>query len=372
MKNFRLNPITGQWVIVAEGRELRPNEFALNHVHRPKRRCPFCAGHEDDTPGEVAALDASGNPTDGDDWLVRVVPNKFPVLRYTEPFFEEAIPDLCLAPQASKQDHVRSNKPQVPTLDDLSFRSGGIHELIVESARHVSSFSDLTDDESTLSLVLYQLRLLRLQERGLSYGMVFKNCRPDAGASIDHVHSQLIGTPMVPSRVIEQYQRCRDFAVTYGQSIAAWTQEQERACGERILLEQDDFWAFCPYASHMMFEVWIMPRDPALGFLDLNLTQTASLSLMTKRIVAALESILELPPYNFTLQLPPFVPLENASPVQAPNQPSGNVNFASVFPWRLEITPRLNKTAGFEWGTGCMILAISPEAAASRLREALG
>jgi UDPglucose--hexose-1-phosphate uridylyltransferase len=36
--------------------------------------------------------------------------------------------------------------------------------------------------------------------------------------------------------------------------------------------------------------------------------------------------------------------------------------------WHIEIIPRTTKVAGFEWGTGCFINPLPPEAAAAHLR----
>ena len=40
-------------------------------------RCPFCCGHEADTPPEILSYPENGNGH----WNLRVVPNKFPALR---------------------------------------------------------------------------------------------------------------------------------------------------------------------------------------------------------------------------------------------------------------------------------------------------
>ena len=42
---------------------------------------------------------------------------------------------------------------------------------------------------------------------------------------------------------------------------------------------------------------------------------------------------------------------------------------AAAFHWWMEIFPRLTKLAGFEWGSGCLINPVSPEAAATHLRS---
>ncbi len=85
MSEFRRNPITGQWVIIAANRGSRPQDIVVEHVASSQRECPFCEGHESVTPGEVLALREAGSATDGPGWRVRVVPNKYPALVGTVP-----------------------------------------------------------------------------------------------------------------------------------------------------------------------------------------------------------------------------------------------------------------------------------------------
>src|SRR5436190_4803311 len=82
---FRRDPVSGRWVIVAPERSLRP--MALEGAeprHRigfEARPCPFCPGQEHDTPNEVYALRDPGTAPDGPGWRLRVVPNMYPAVR---------------------------------------------------------------------------------------------------------------------------------------------------------------------------------------------------------------------------------------------------------------------------------------------------
>src|SRR5687768_4156470 len=63
---FRTHPLTGEPILFAPNRAARPRAFG----DPSSERCPFCPGHESDTPAEVARI--------GDPWRVRVFPNKYP------------------------------------------------------------------------------------------------------------------------------------------------------------------------------------------------------------------------------------------------------------------------------------------------------
>ena len=82
---YRRDPVTGRWVLIAPERAARP--LALSHVKPHDRRdterdrCPFCEGREENTPLERFAIRAPGSVANGPGWQLRVVPNKFPAVR---------------------------------------------------------------------------------------------------------------------------------------------------------------------------------------------------------------------------------------------------------------------------------------------------
>src|SRR5713226_1941559 len=76
MSEFRQDPLSRRWVIIGGERGGRPNEFVEAATRASGLSCPFCAGHEAETPEAIATFGANGKST----WLVRVVPNKFPAV----------------------------------------------------------------------------------------------------------------------------------------------------------------------------------------------------------------------------------------------------------------------------------------------------
>jgi UDPglucose--hexose-1-phosphate uridylyltransferase len=81
VSELRQDPTTLGWVLVAPERSRRPDDHAS--ADRPRSlgadACPLCPGHESETPPEVWRLGSK----DGN-WRVRVVPNRFPLLRPAE------------------------------------------------------------------------------------------------------------------------------------------------------------------------------------------------------------------------------------------------------------------------------------------------
>src|SRR5262245_24069614 len=149
MSELRRNPITGHWVIVAENRGARPQEIFVQQSVLGDFECPFCEGREERTPGETLARREPGSRVNGPGWRVRVVPNKFPALEEVggdEPTLRR--PDLA------------TTTPERP--GPLPVGEGvhgiGLHEIIVESPRHLGSLTELDERRFLEVIDVYRQR----------------------------------------------------------------------------------------------------------------------------------------------------------------------------------------------------------------------
>ena len=332
MSEYRQDPLSRRWVIVGSDRAARPNEFIEQPVRRTDMDCPFCFGHESETPPAVAEYGRT--PDRG--WLVRVVPNKFPAVT-TE---EAACPD-CLSLGTSS------------AADAPGF---GRHEVIIESPRHVASLSELTPEEAEQVFLAYRDRILSLRAEGrYRYVQIFKNVGPGAGASLEHVHSQLVALPGVPEAIAQELASCREYFARHGRPLLADMVDREIAAGERVVAASEHFLAFCPRAGRFPYETWVLPRRPEPSFEIAQTGQFGELSRLMQDLIGRIERIAACSAYNYVLHTQPF------------DTPADD-----HYHWHIEIIPRLTKVAGFEWGTGCFINPLPPEAAAAHLRAAAG
>jgi UDPglucose--hexose-1-phosphate uridylyltransferase len=299
-------------VIIGGERGGRPNEFVEAATRASGLTCPFCSGHEDETPPAIATYGSNGKAT----WLVRVVPNKFPAVTTDQP-------------------------------------SGfGQHEVIVESPRHVASLSELNDAEGQAVFQAYRDRLREIKAEGpFRYVQIFKNVGPAAGASLEHVHSQLVALKNVPDVVQQELDSCREFFKQQGRSLLVDMLNKEVTAGERIVAQTEHFVAWCPYASRFGYETWIAPREHRPRFEDMDSGELGELSRMARDLIGRIERATGHVAYNYFLHSQPF-----------------DMPAYDHYHWHIEIIPRLTKVAGFEWGTGCFINPYSPEAAAEHLR----
>jgi UDPglucose--hexose-1-phosphate uridylyltransferase len=337
---LRTDWLTGRSIIVAENRAQRPNEFAdqlppaagsqgitdlalaevgLTDVPGVPS-CPFCIGNEHRTPPALyERLDAHGR------WQVRVVPNMFP---------------------AVAADAVAQDSDMSPAL--------GAHEVIVESAQHLDRAAALSANGLMHVLDAYADRLRHGRNDGqFEYGLVFKNQGPRAGASIAHLHSQLIALPSVPPTVAAELASAetefrRSGACAYCQLI-----ERERVAEQRIVYDGNGFIAFCPYASLQPYEVWLLPERHEASFERMAETgSTEMLALVLRKLIEQIERIIPAAAYNLLLRTAPWK-------AEADNW----------YHWRIELLPRVNAFAGFEIATGMHINPVAPEKAARHIRS---
>jgi UDPglucose--hexose-1-phosphate uridylyltransferase len=329
MPELRKDPIVGRWVIIATDRAKRPIAPKSSEVHIPSEFCPFCEGSETHTPHEIIAYRDRNTRADDKGWRVRVVPNKFPALQIEG--------DL--------------NKRGEGIYDKMN--GIGAHEVIIECPFHEVSLANLSEDNIREVLWVYHDRLVDLKkDPRLVYGMVFKNVGAAAGASLEHTHSQLIVTPIVPINVLEEMTGSLEFFNYRGRCIYCDMIFQELSSEKRIVMDMPNFVCLAPYASRFPFETWILPKNHSSHYENIQKKEVDELGIVLKTILLKLEQALDKPAYNYIIHTSPF-----------------DTQALPHYHWHIEIIPRLTRVAGFEWGTGFYINPVPPEQAAAFLRE---
>jgi UDPglucose--hexose-1-phosphate uridylyltransferase len=340
MPELRHDPIQRRWVIIATERAGRPTDFSHEKATATSVKFdPFAPGHEDKTPPEIFAFRDSGTDPNTPGWKVRVVPNKFPALKVEGNLDREGI--------------------------GLYDKMNGIgaHEVVIETPELSETFATMKQEQLELVLRTYRARLNDLlNDRRLRYVLIFKNHGSDAGASLAHPHTQIIATPITPKTVALELESAKNYYYGKERCIFCDLMKQELADGSRIVISNEDFVVYCPYASRFPFEMMVVPRRHSHHF---GMSDDNTISAMARALREAmmrLQAALDDPPYNFMLHTAP-----NAQ--AGPRRPSYWDTVEHDWHWHLEIIPRVTKTAGFEWGTGFYINPVPPEEAARFLRE---
>lgn len=322
MTQLRLDPLTGRWVVVSTDRSGRTHAFRppLPLDPDPDRPCPFCPGHEEETPPALVTYGPSG------DWQVRVVPNRYPVFERPAPMAVTHLGPVFTQARAS-----------------------GIHEVLVFSPEHTASWPDL--DDAQLDLVMAAMRD-RVREHstkaGLRYSQVIVNWGRDAGASIEHPHGQLLGIPLVPRELADEQ---AGFARFESSCLLCTTVGSEMAHGHRVVHADDQVVVLCPFWSGSPYEMLVVPtnhgphlhRAPDADLRAVGLALRTALTLVRRHLGDVA--------YNLVF---------HAAPYRA----------AGSFHWHVHVVPKLTTPAGFELGTGVPVNVVAPEAAAEALRNA--
>lgn len=334
MSELRFDPLKRRWVIVAQERALKPADLVLPQPDAPSRNCPLCPGNEQYAGQEIFRVSGPDGA-----WRVRVVPNKFPVLRV----------------EGSLE---RTGRGLYDVVSGI-----GAHEVVVETPDHQRSTADLGVEELRDVLAAFRSRLsdLRRDER-LRYLMLFKNYRLEAGARLDHSHSQIIAIPEIPVQIAVELRSARDYFRRKERCLLCDILRQERDDGDRLVLETGRFAAFAPFASAFPFQVTVAPRAHAHDFAALTDEDLLQLASILREVLRRLKTVLEDPPYNLALHT---APPEHRRPGRTGLWDSLSMDWH----WHLEIAPRLSRIAGFEWSTGFHINPVTPEEAARHLRE---
>lgn len=329
MPKLRQDPTTKEWVIFATERAKRPDDFrtpdpGADHQTSP---CPFCPGNEAATPPAVLTL----SDQDSSAWSVRVVPNKF----------------AALAPGTA------SKPKQIGTLYH-EMDGVGAHEVIVDTPKHDTHLALLTEPEVFDVLRAYRERFQSLSKKpGVKLIMIFKNHGSSAGTSLEHPHSQLLATPVLPRDITQKLELARNYHETTGGCLYCDIVREERALRSRLVLETKRFIVFHPFASKWPFETWIAPKNHQSVFANVSEDDLEELAQVLRQSLLKLFIALGNPDYNYILHSAPAEDEQN-----------------DYYLWHLQIIPRLTTAAGFELGSGMAINTALPEETAKFLKEA--
>jgi len=278
------------------------------------------------TPPEVLSF----RDADTQKWRVRGFANRFPVL----------------SPQGNTQR--RLERELLLSLDGV-----GIHEVIVETPIHDRKPGLMTVDEIQDVLLAYQQRLNAFTgEAWLGAVIIFKNHGPTAGTSLEHPHSQLVATPVVPRHLRMRQEVALDYYDATGRCIYSYLALLEAEIGVRTVAQSDRFVAFHPFASSRPFETWIVPKGQQAYFGDASVEDVKDLAGILRIILLKLLRGLNNPDFNYVLDV---------------GLPRGR-NTAHYL-WHMRIVPRLTELAGFEIGSGIYINTALPEETAEFMRN---
>jgi UDPglucose--hexose-1-phosphate uridylyltransferase len=317
---IRRDPITQSWVVLGQ-RERLDEEGA----------CPFEAGRVENQKA-ILSWPAEGA------WQVRTIAHPNPLYRI-------------------EADPGRRAEGIYDKMGPL-----GAHEVVVETPQHDKRLSQLSDEEIERVLWVWASRIADLKKDArLKYVSVSKNQGAMAGEEWKHAHSQVTGTIFVPRRIKYELRSAREWFKDKERCVFCDIVRQEEKQGKRIVDVQGDYYALCPYASRVPFEVWLMHRQhnhlfeqPRPG------ANRRQLAALLGRVLRRLEKV--APAFHLVVHT-------------APNTRSKKGELAGYwktladdFHWHIEIMPILEKRSKSYSIKEVYFSPIAPELAAEQLR----
>ena len=323
VSQLRLNPLNGRWITIVASRAERPTDFAprTEPVEAdPARPCPFCPGNEDEAPAALETYERGGR------WQVRIVPNLFPAFDGSD----------TMAVRNLGPVHVQAD-------------ASGIHEVLVLSPDHGSSFADLDDADAGLVMAVLRDRFEdHANSAHLRYTQAIVNHGREAGASLSHPHGQLLGMPFVPGEILDEE---RAFGRFEGGCILCVTVEAELAEDSRIVVANESVVAISPFWAGSPYELLIVPTEHQGHLHEADPGDLAAVGRAMRDVLRMLRDRLGDVSYNLVIHTAPH-------------------NHDGAFHWHAHLWPKLVTVAGFERGTGVHINIVPPEQAATELRRA--
>ncbi len=327
LTELRQDLVTGDWVVIAVGRGKRPEEFAMTEkeeiIEDSSRPCFFCYPEETGQEKDVLIY-----ANEKGEWSLRVFPNKFPAFS-----------------RGKKIKHFEEGPY-------FGMDGVGYHELVV-TKEHQKQIALMSDEAVAEIIDAYQERYIDLMnKKSVNYIEIFHNHGKKAGASITHPHSQLMAIPVISPYIQSELDGAENYHKANKHCVYCAMTEWEIENQKRVIFENDNFLAFCPFSSRVAFETWIIPKKHKPYFERITAREKMEAAEALRTAIGKIYKGLNNPDYNFYL---------HTSPCDGKDYPH--------YHWHIEILPRTSIWAGFELSTGIEISTIEPEAAAEYLRN---
>ena len=326
MPELRLNPVTRRWIVTGK-RTVMPD------ITEEADLCPFCPGNERLTPKAILETrDERGA------WTTRVFHDRAPIFQV----------ETQLNPRGEGM-YDRMN-----TL--------GAHEVLVETPQHGVRMSSLPVEQLVRVMEVCRDRILDLkQDRRFRYVSLYKVQRDGTSPRLAHSHSHLLASPILPQIMQVELRWCQAYYEKKERCLFCDTIRQETEQDQRVVDQNQDFIALCPFASRSPYEVWILPLAHASSF-EKDLRDPArlrSLAGFFKNCLARVENI-----------TPAFTIVVHTEPnTQARGWPKNSwLTIADDYHWHIEINPEIEGDRRVLGSEGFYFNPIPAEEAALVLR----
>ena len=323
----RLNPMTGDWILVSPHRAKRPwqgqSEAPDTEVRPPHDPdCYLCPGNR--------RVNGAQNP---DYSSTYVFENDFAALK----------PDTPM---------VRSDDPLFTLASEQ-----GCSRVICFSPDHNKTLPELSVAELAAVIDCWRAQTRELGER-YQWVQVFENKGAMMGCSNPHPHGQVWAQQQLPTLVARKQERFSAYHDSHDRALLSDYAEREVALGERVVFQNRDWLVVVPYWAAWPFETLLLPRCALTRLSELDPEQAETLAEAVQRVTTLYDNLFQVSfPYSMGWHGAPFDGQEH---------PEWRVH-AHFFP------PLLRSASVRKFMVGYEMLAeaqrdLTPEQAAERLR----
>jgi UDPglucose--hexose-1-phosphate uridylyltransferase len=166
---------------------------------------------------------------------------------------------------------IKAVKNLYPAIDSSFIKANGYQEVIIEQPKHYSLISQLTVKDVFNILKAYQHRIsYGYSLIGTKYVSIFKNKGLNAGASQDHLHSQMWAMPFVPPNISKEINHINNYYKNNKNCPICDIVTDEITQNIRILNKNNKSLLVSPYSAKYNYEAWIIPLKHISSFIDIN------------------------------------------------------------------------------------------------------
>jgi len=327
----RLNPLTGEWVLVSPQRTQRPWQGRIEHAATQAQptydpECYLCPGNN--RAGEMQ------NPKYTSTFAFD---NDFPALIAN-------VPDVCVQ---ESQLLVARSEP-------------GVSRVVCFSPRHDLTIPRMTSKELRNVIDVWVEEYKSLGSRSsINYVEIFENRGAMIGASNPHPHCQIWANENVPNLPGREQQKQEAYRAEHDRCLLCDYVALEARLGERVVCENDSFMVLVPFWAVWPFETMLLSKRHFAGMDELQDGERTELGDMLRQITTRYDNLFEVPfPYTMGFHQRP-----------TDGQPHPEWHFHAHY-----LPPLLRSATVQKFMVGYELLAtpqrdITPEAAAERLRS---
>jgi UDPglucose--hexose-1-phosphate uridylyltransferase len=333
LSEIRYDALLHEWVGVAGHRLART-------YHPPTNQCPLCPS----TPEQATEIPSPS-------YDVVVFENRFPSFAGTGPSGGAWWP-----PDITGADGVRQPKGTAPL--DALLPGRGRCEVVCFTSDHNATMSVLPPARIRTVVEAWIDRTTELSGLdGVEQVFCFENRGTEIGVTLAHPHGQIYGYPFVTPFTTAMLESVQAHRTATGRNLFADIVAAETA-GERVVAANEHWLAFVPFAARWPIEVHLYPRRQVPDLPSLTGDERDALVPIYLEVLHRMEGV-----FDDTL---PSITAWHQAPLHV-----GRDDFwlhLRLFSIRREVG-KLKYLAGSESGMGAWVNDISPEQAASRLRE---